>query len=122
VPKIEHVTGQHGFFNYGHIFYRLRPVYDVNLAKRKKAASSGKGWFGGKPLLPKDVIERHAEISTSPSAHAPLGKLGGGESGGGKRKIKMSQSVIVDLDPGRRSDRAEVVVLHADIIHNSKNA
>jgi hypothetical protein len=74
------------------------------------------------------MIERHAEMSTSPSANAPLGKLGataeGGGSGsaGGKRKIKMSQSVVVDLDPLKRSDRAEVAVLHADIIHSSKNA
>ncbi len=34
----------------------------------------------------------------------------------------MSQSVILDLDPGRKSDRAEVAILHADIIHNDRNA
>jgi hypothetical protein len=34
----------------------------------------------------------------------------------------MSQSTILDLDPNRKSDRAEVAILHADIVHNTKNA
>lgn len=34
----------------------------------------------------------------------------------------MSQNVIIDLDPGKKSDRAEVAMLHADIIHNARNA
>ena len=67
-------------------------------------------------------------MSTSPASNTPLGKLTeakmAAEAGGvaKKRKIKMSQSVIIDLDPGKKSDRAEVAVLHADIIHNSRNA
>jgi hypothetical protein len=39
-----------------------------------------------------------------------------------KKKIQMTQSIVIDLDPGRKSDRAEVAVLHADVIHNSRNA
>ena len=119
---IEHVTAAHGFFNYGHFFYRLRREYDVNKAKRKKPAKS---WFGGKPTQdPRDLLERHAVISNSASSSfAPLGKLNGGLAAGEKkRKIKMSQTVVVDLDPYKRSDRAEVAVLHADIIHNARNA
>lgn len=118
---IEHVTAAHGFFNYGHFFYRLRREYDVNKAKRKKPAKS---WFGGKPTQdPRDLLERHAIISNPTSTFASLGKLSGGVAvGEKKRKIKMSQTVVVDLDPYKRSDRAEVAVLHADIIHNARNA
>lgn len=52
----------------------------------------------------------------------PLGKLGELNKDAKKRKIKMSQSVVIDLDPLKKSDRAEVAVLHADIIHNARNA
>lgn len=79
-------------------------------------------------------------MSTSPSATVPLGRLGGdslaaataaaaaaagsGSSANGvrRKKIKMSQSVIIDMDPGKKSDRAEVAMLHADIVHNARNA
>jgi hypothetical protein len=123
---IEHCAGTHGFFDYNHFFYRLRPAYDPNHRKRKKP----KMWFGGgKPASsPRDLLEQHALMSTSPTATAPLGKPGAGPSepsGSGsskKKKIKMSQSVIIDMDPGRKSDRAEVAMLHADIVHNARNA
>lgn len=118
----EHCAGTHGFFDYNHFFYRLRPTYDPNHKKRKKP----KTWFGGgKPASsPRDLIERHAAMSTSPSATAPLGKLGAGPSDASakRKKIKMSQSVVIDLDPGKKSDRAEVAMLHADIVHNARNA
>lgn len=52
----------------------------------------------------------------------PLGKLGESAKDRKTRRIKMSQSVIIDLDPMRKSDRAEVALLHADIIHNARNA
>ena len=69
-------------------------------------------------------------MSTSPNATVPLGKLRDStskpskpsEGPGKRRKIQMSQRVILDLDPGRKSDRAEVAILHADIIHNDRNA
>jgi hypothetical protein len=71
------------------------------------------------------VIDRHAKLSTSPysSSHAdqaPIAQLAAGNRK--KRKIRMSQSVVIDLDPNKRSDRAEVAILHADIIHNARNA
>jgi len=115
----EHVIGVHGFFAYEHFYYRLRPSYDINANKRKKA----KSWFGGRPPSgPRDLIEIHAAMSTSPGANTPLGKLGDSPGQARKRKIRMSQRVIVDLDPGKKSDRAEVAILHADVIHNAHNA
>nr|XP_031862950.1 uncharacterized protein CI109_001425 [Kwoniella shandongensis]KAA5530022.1 hypothetical protein CI109_001425 [Kwoniella shandongensis] len=39
-----------------------------------------------------------------------------------KRKIKMSQTRVLDLDQSRKSDRAEVAILHADVVHNARNA
>lgn len=122
----EHAASSHGFLDYNHFFYRLRPAYDINHKQRKKP----KSWFGAKqPTGPRDLIEKHAAMSTSPndSANTPLGKLSemAGLSSGStqkKRKIQMSQRIVIDLDPGKKSDRAEVAILHADIIHNARNA
>ena len=141
---IEHVTAAHGFVNYDHFFYRLHEAHDPQKKTRKKNKSS---WFGGtRANDTKDLIEKHAALSSSPHAHTQLTSLEGGDTDmdtGGialekgsvdlgtgtageatpkKRKLKMSQRAIIDLDPGRRSDRAEVAILHADVIHNSRNA
>ena len=66
-------------------------------------------------------------MSTSPTDSAPHGKLGGfnglpASSGSNRKRIKMSQSVVIDLDHNKKSDRAEVAMLHADIVHNARNA
>ncbi|KAJ1029719.1 hypothetical protein NDA13_002962 [Ustilago tritici] len=38
-----------------------------------------------------------------------------------KKKIQLSRTLIIDVDPGRRSDRAEVAFLHHDMAHNPAN-
>ncbi|PWZ00659.1 hypothetical protein BCV70DRAFT_174985, partial [Testicularia cyperi] len=38
-----------------------------------------------------------------------------------KRKIQLSKSLVIDVDQGRRSDRAEVAFLHHDVAHNPAN-
>ncbi|KAJ1028691.1 hypothetical protein NDA16_001857 [Ustilago loliicola] len=38
-----------------------------------------------------------------------------------KKIIQLSRTLIIDVDPGRRSDRAEVAFLHHDIAHNPAN-
>jgi len=35
-----------------------------------------------------------------------------------KKRLILSQSMVIDIDPGKRSDQAESVILHHDIIHN----
>jgi len=122
----EHVTGKHGFLNYGHLYYRLRPAYDSYARKR----SGGLSWFGGssRPASrPEEVLQRHAALSTSPATAQPsnVSKITVEKDQHGKqlpRKITMSQSCIIDLDPSKKSDRAEMAWLHADIIHNCRNA
>lgn len=94
----------------------MRPAYDKNSKKRRVMP-----WFSDSSAKdPQDVIERHAKLSSSPYSvgSAPIASL----SKFKKRQVRMSQSAVIDLDPGKRSDRAEVAVLHADIIHNARNA
>ena len=68
----EHATGLHGFLDYGHFYYRIRPQFDINIAKRTKVT---KGWFGRQLSGPRDLIEQHAAMSTSPLADTTLRKL-----------------------------------------------
>ncbi|PKI82592.1 Iml1p [Malassezia vespertilionis] len=37
------------------------------------------------------------------------------------RRVQMSRSMLIDLDPGKKSDRAEVAILHHDLAHNPDN-
>lgn len=118
---IEHVTGVHAFHD-TFFFYRLRAQYD------KDAKPHSKSWFSKAPVNssststePSNPPKPKAKISTSPVARASMPRRLA-DKPAKKRKVKMSQSIIVDLDPSRKSDRAEVAILHADIIHNSRNA
>uniref|UniRef100_V5EW85 Vacuolar membrane-associated protein IML1 n=1 Tax=Kalmanozyma brasiliensis (strain GHG001) TaxID=1365824 RepID=V5EW85_KALBG len=45
----------------------------------------------------------------------------GGNSSKRKKKVQLSRSIVIDVDSGRRSDRAEVAFLHHDIAHNPAN-
>lgn len=116
---IEHVTGAHAFHD-TFFFYRLRPQYD------KEAKPHTKSWFSKAPANassadPAASPKLKPKFSTSPVARASMPRRLA-DKPTKKRKVKMSQSMIIDLDPSRKSDRAEVAILHADIIHNSRNA
>lgn len=114
---IEHVTNQHAFHD-TMFFYRLNLQYDKDAKPR-----TSKSWFSKAPVpraapSAADTASSNAP-GTSPVARASL-KIT--DKPGKKKKVKMSQSIVIDLDPHRKSDRAEVAMLHADIIHNSRNA
>lgn len=115
---IEHVTNHHAFHD-TMFFYRLNLQYDKDAKPR-----TSKSWFSKAPV-PRPAVQEgtHSKESsgpgTSPVARASLRIT---DKPAKKKKVKMSQSVVIDLDPHRKSDRAEVAILHADIIHNSRNA
>nr|ODN85129.1 vacuolar membrane-associated protein IML1 [Cryptococcus depauperatus CBS 7841] len=70
-----------------------------------------------------------AELGHSPLAKIYL-KSSGSDNDDGKekktklrkKKIVMTQTRILDLDPSKKSDRAEVAILHTDVVHNARNA
>ncbi|KAG7093064.1 hypothetical protein E1B28_009356 [Marasmius oreades] len=97
----EHARGYHGFLD-GHYFYRLKGEYGV--------VSTPRRWFRTRPS--EDVVTRSGfypgnamrVLSASPR------KM--------KKRIILSQTMVIDIDPNKRSDQAETVLLHHDIIHN----
>lgn len=94
----EHCRGQHSFLD-GHYYYRLKGEYTVPMTP--------KGWFS----------RRHAaeELNTR-SLSGRAKNLSPRRST--RNRLIVSQSMVIDIDPNKKSDQAEAVVLHHDIIHN----
>lgn len=38
-----------------------------------------------------------------------------------RRRVSLSRSMLIDVDPDKRSARSEVAILHHDIVHNAEN-
>lgn len=101
-------------------YYRLTSEYSHASRKRK-----GLPWFS--KASTDDIHATANSVTTAQQALTeqtrskgdPLNFSKGKKR---KRKVKMSRTVILDLDEKRKSDRAEVAILHSDIIHNPNNA
>lgn len=99
---LEHSTGRHGFFD-GHYFYRLKGEYAI-------ASTPKGGWFRSKPLA-------QTADDAPRSGHYPS-SLPRNIVKKSKKRIILSQSMVIDMDPNKKSDQAETVILHHDLIHN----
>ncbi|KAL5532853.1 IML1 [Sanghuangporus sanghuang] len=108
----EHCRGKHGFLD-GHYFYRLKSEYSVPRTPR-----SARGWTFRS-------VARH--VSTEEKDGRPSGYYPGGASRSGisnkknHKRLVLSQTMVVDVDPNKKSDQAESVILHYDLIHNPAN-
>ncbi|PFH48488.1 hypothetical protein AMATHDRAFT_149797 [Amanita thiersii Skay4041] len=96
----EHCRGFHSFLD-GHYFYRLKGEYYI-------------------PITPKGWFRRHApnEEGNLRSGHYPSSTPKSKNARRNKKRLILSQTMVIDIDPNKRSDQAEAVVLHHDIIHN----
>ncbi|KDR67969.1 hypothetical protein GALMADRAFT_79088 [Galerina marginata CBS 339.88] len=107
----EHCRGYHNFLD-GHYYYRLKGEYSIHMTP--------KYWF-----------KRYTEDGTvrppipSSNSFKSLQKASGAPSGVStsrtkitKKRLILSQTMVIDIDPNKRSDQAESVILHHDIIHN----
>ncbi|PBK93214.1 hypothetical protein ARMGADRAFT_1165448 [Armillaria gallica] len=94
-----HVRGYHNFLD-GHYFYRLIGEYAV--------PSTPRSWFSGPRLEAPNFRTGVYPSSVARPKHVRQTK----------KRVILSQSMVVDIDTTKRSDQAETVVLHHDIIHN----
>ncbi|RDB22222.1 Vacuolar membrane-associated protein IML1 [Hypsizygus marmoreus] len=103
----EHCRGYHSFLD-GHYYYRLKGEYSI--------AMTPKGWF--RRYAADDLTPRAGYYPSSvarPKNPSPRRN---------KKRIILSQSMVIDIDPNKaaklaqKSDQAESVILHHDIIHN----
>lgn len=115
---LQHVNDYHGFLD-GHYFYRLTPQYFARRPNQQdkkwfasSAKSKGDGGSGEVQSNPVSKDSLDAAETTLPKQQ-PRNKS--------SRTVLMSRSMIVDVDSNRKSDRAEVALLHYDIAHNPAN-
>ncbi|KAG6819778.1 hypothetical protein H0H93_008744 [Arthromyces matolae] len=96
----EHCRHLHNFLD-GHYIYRLKGDYSV--------ASPPKGWFRRYTMVDEPRASYYPSSVARPSNAGPRKH---------KRRILLSQSMVIDIDPNKKSDQAESVILHHDLIHN----
>ncbi|KAJ3761129.1 hypothetical protein EV360DRAFT_93195 [Lentinula raphanica] len=95
----EHVRGHHNFLD-GHYFYRLKGEYQISSTPRK--------WF------------RTRTEDVTPRGHYPGNSTRALNSSPrrNKKRLILSQTMVIDVDPNKLSDQSETVLLHHDLIHN----
>ncbi|KDQ61245.1 hypothetical protein JAAARDRAFT_204979 [Jaapia argillacea MUCL 33604] len=103
----DHCRGKHGFLD-GHYFYQLKGEYAVPMTPTRG------GWFRSTRHLP----PTSDDTSSIRSGHYPSAKPIPAASRKTPKSIILSQSMPIDIDPNKKSDQAECVILHHDIIHN----
>ncbi|KAF5368784.1 hypothetical protein D9615_010396 [Tricholomella constricta] len=100
----EHCRGYHSFLD-GHYYYRLKGEYSV--------AMTPKGWFRRYTTDDPPRGSYYPGSVARPKNPSPRRH---------KKRIILSQSMVIDIDPSKKSDQAESVILHHDIIHNPGTA
>ncbi|KAJ2916940.1 hypothetical protein MD484_g3439, partial [Candolleomyces efflorescens] len=95
----EHCRGYHGFLD-GHYYYRLKGEYSLPMTPNVL----NRGWFK-KP----EPEPRGGYPSAVARPRPSLSK---------KKRLILSQTMVIDVDPNKRSDQAECVILHHDLLHN----
>lgn len=113
-----HSSGQYAGSNTG----ETRGVSGGEVVSEKNAVAVA----GTTSTSSRSSAGRHSRSSSLHLAHPPSLTMSSSHTAGGgggkkKKKVQLSRSLVIDVDPGRRSDRAEVAFLHHDIAHNPAN-
>ncbi|KAJ7766620.1 hypothetical protein B0H16DRAFT_1309369 [Mycena metata] len=101
----EHCRGHHTFLD-GHYFYRFKGDHAVPMTP--------KGWFGSRRIIG-GIDPRNFGTAPPPTPAAVPRNFSPRQN---KKRLILSQSMVIDIDPAKRSDQAESVILHHDVIHN----
>ncbi|ORE16469.1 hypothetical protein BCV71DRAFT_183339 [Rhizopus microsporus] len=103
-PLFVSATKRHSFLD-GNYFYTLHEEFAVDKKKSKTTTTSRKTHH---------MNENNQELKQIPSQSSTT-------TSNKRVDFHMSQSMIIDVDPYKKSDRRETAILHYDIIHNPKN-
>lgn len=112
-----HVNQKHRFLD-GYYYYRLKDEF----APAKSLISKGLRWLAGaKSTSSAEVMAD--KLKPGESIEAKNHELQGNSTtdlGAPRRPVEMSRSLIVDMDPQKRSNRRELAIVHYDTVHNPK--
>lgn len=111
-PLFSSATKRHSFLD-GNYFYSINEEF---VTEKKKSKLHRKNGNHGDTILSKEKDLMNGDNLTLrqiPSSHSSISS---------KRILfEMSQSMIIDVDPYKKSDRRETAILHYDTIHNPNN-
>ncbi|CCF58592.1 hypothetical protein KAFR_0E04420 [Kazachstania africana CBS 2517] len=117
-----HALNNHSFLD-GHYFYQISPEYIVNSRQLKKINTDKTDLSDHSPSLKKvsseSVSEPSSPLVLSKSNTSYVDQEQGTEPK--KRKVVLSNSVLVDVDPNRRSYKLETCTVHYDRVHNPEH-
>ncbi|KAG0173849.1 vacuolar membrane-associated protein iml1 [Apophysomyces sp. BC1034] len=131
-------TGRHGFLD-GHYFYRLHDEFapgqhktwfmnNSSSSRKTSASNTASTTATGSPAIngkEKDASVNGSSVTTATATTA--GSSSTVDALSNARMVEtiefdMSKSMIIDVDPYKKSDRRETAILHYDTLHNPKNS
>ncbi|CUA70189.1 Vacuolar membrane-associated protein iml1 [Neurospora crassa OR74A] [Rhizoctonia solani] len=116
----EHCRGAHGLLD-GHYYYRLAGEFAAPTTNKARQWFRSAATLHSRPSV--EDVKGSGPIPGPPPVPAP-GSVGRSMFAPRRprRRLVLSQTMTIDVDPLRRSDQAERVILHHDVIHNPTTA
>ncbi|KEP52401.1 vacuolar membrane-associated protein IML1 [Rhizoctonia solani 123E] len=115
----EHCRGTHGLLD-GHYYYRLAGEFAAPTTNKARQWFRSAATLHSRPSV-EDVKGSGPIPGPVPGPPGPVGRSMFAPRRP-RRRLVLSQTMTVDVDPLRRSDQAERVILHHDVIHNPMTA
>ncbi|CAE6439199.1 unnamed protein product, partial [Rhizoctonia solani] len=108
----EHCRGAHGLLD-GHYYYNLAGEFAAPTNNKARQWFRSAATLHNRPSVEDVKGPAPAPGSMGRSMFAPRRP---------RRRLVLSQTMTIDVDPLRKSDQAERVILHHDVIHNPMTA
>lgn len=113
-PLFHSATKRHSFLD-GNYFYHVNEEFAVKKSSKQQQNSrkdSANNSTVTTPIKEKD-LDGSSTLRQVPSTHSSMSPK--------RIDFEMSKSMIIDVDPYKKSDRRETAILHYDTIHNPNN-
>jgi hypothetical protein len=130
IVQIEDITTREQAVQFGNALMQRKPPLFVSATKRHSLLDGNYFYslhgefFIDKKKTPKTSQRKPSDSPiTKESSDTSLRQIPSTNSNGSFKSVEfeMSKSMIIDVDPYKKSDRRETAILHYDTIHNPNN-
>ncbi|KAL7331578.1 vacuolar membrane-associated protein iml1 [Mucor circinelloides] len=116
-PLFHSATKRHSFLD-GNYFYNVNEEFAIKKSAKQQQQQSPRKDSATSSAVTTPIKEKEMDSSSStlrqvPSTHSSVSPK--------RVDFEMSKSMIIDVDPYKKSDRRETAILHYDTIHNPNN-
>ncbi|GAN09146.1 conserved hypothetical protein [Mucor ambiguus] len=114
-PLFHSATKRHSFLD-GNYFYHVNEEFAIKKSTKQQQSprkDSATNSTVTTPAKEKDIDGSSNALGQVPSTHSSMSPK--------RIDFEMSKSMIIDVDPYKKSDRRETAILHYDTIHNPNN-